>query len=263
MLSMPPPLRLPAVDTIDAVIEGIQSIIDWAISTASPVGYFAAMYKRSTNALREAIDEGVFEDGPRMARFIVTFAGRYFDAVDSHFNGGDDRKPTQVWQVAFEANDNAEQIIFQHMLTAMNAHDTFDLGVTAAAIAGNSLEPLRNDFNAVNAILTSQADRIVEAIERVSPVVAQYRKELIGNDIGSMSAEFKQSRDLAWSFAQQLCAEPESNRTKVIHDHDTIFAWFVRRHMSPPPPISDMVNAIAKEESRDTAQNISVLNQLW
>lgn len=261
MRSMSPPPRQPAVDTIDEVLEGIQSIIDWSIETASPVGYFAALYERSTVALREAMAAGVFDDTPRMARFVVTFARRYFDAVDSRFNGGDQRKPTQVWRVAFEANDDAEQIIFQHMLTAMNAHDTFDLGIAAAVIAGNSVEPLRKDFDAVNAILTRQADSIVEAVEQLSPVVARYRKQLTGNDIGSMSAELKQSRDMAWTFAQQLCAEPESNRPQVIHNHDTIFAWFIRRHMSPPPPISEMVNAIARKESRDTAHNIRVLSR--
>lgn len=70
-------------------------------------------------------------------------------------------------------------------------------------------------------------------MERVSPNIAQYRKQLTGNDIGLISAELKQSRELAWTFVQQLLVEPESDRAKVIDDHDTIFAWLVRRRVKP------------------------------
>jgi hypothetical protein len=216
----------------------------------------------SKPSLRDGIDQGMFDDRPRMMRFVVTFARRYFDAVNRRFDDVDDRKPTQVWQLAFETNDSDEPIILQHLLTGMNAHDTFDLGITAAVTAGDSLEPLQNDFNAANAIIASQVDGILDAIEQVSPLVAQYRKQLMGNDIGFIGAAIKQSRDLAWTFAQQLAIESESNRPKVIDDHDIIFAWFCRRHLNPPPPISDMVKAIAQEESRNTAHNIGMIGPI-
>jgi Family of unknown function (DUF5995) len=255
------PPHPPAACNLDDVIEGLQSIIDWSIETASPVGYFAVLYKRATIAIRGAIEAGTFEDGPRTMRFGVTFARRYFDAVRSHFGVGDDRTRSQVWQIAFETNDSHEPIILQHMLTAMNAHDTFDLGIAVAVTAGDSLEPLKNDFDAVNAILVRQGNIMADAIEQVSPGFARYRKQLTGNDVGSISAELTQSRDFAWTFAQQLLIEPESNRAKVIDDHDTVFAWWIRRHLHPPPPISDWVEAIAKEESRDTAHNLRVLDR--
>ncbi|MGO9508965.1 MAG: DUF5995 family protein [Mycobacterium sp.] len=258
MLSTPPP-ELPAVDTVDDILSGLQSVIDWSIEAASPIGYFAVVYKRSTIAIRGAIDEGVFEDGTRTIRFALTFARRYFDAVRSHFDH--DRALSQVWQVAFETHQSDEPIILQHMLTAMNAHDTFDLGITAAVTAGDSLEPLKSDFDAVNDILVRQGNVIADAMEQVSPGFARYHKQLTGNDIGSIAAELMQSRDFAWTFAQQLLIEPEGNRAKIIDDHDTVFAWWIRRHLHPPPPISDWVEAIAKEESRDTAHNLRVLDQ--
>ncbi|BBX96991.1 hypothetical protein AWC15_03150 [Mycobacterium lacus] len=46
-----------AVHSVDDIVEGLQAIIDWSIETASPVGYFAVMYKRSTIAIRGDIDE--------------------------------------------------------------------------------------------------------------------------------------------------------------------------------------------------------------
>jgi Family of unknown function (DUF5995) len=260
VVSTPPPALL-GTDTVDDILDGLQSIIDWSIDAASPIGYFAVLYKRSTIAIRGAIDEEVFEDGPRTIRFASAFARRYFDAMRSRFGVGDDRTLSQVWQVAFETNDSDEPIILQHMLTAMNAHDTFDLGITAAEIAGDSLEPLKNDFTAVNDILVRQGNVMADAMEQVSPGFARYRKQLTGNDVGSISAELTQSRDFAWTFAEQLLIAPESNRAKVIDDHDTVFAWWIRRHLHPPLPISDWVEAIAKAESRDTAHNLRVLDR--
>ncbi|KZS74520.1 hypothetical protein A4G26_23010 [Mycobacterium kansasii] len=255
---MPPPLS--RVDSLDDVVSALQSIIDWSVDTANPAGYFAVMYKRSIIAIGDAVDRGVFEDGPRTTRFGVTFARRYFDALHRYFGSGTGN-PSQVWQAAFETNDSDEPIMLQHMLTAMNAHDTFDLGITAAETAGDALEPLRNDFDAVNAILVSQANVIADATEQISPGFARYRSQLTGDDIGLLDAELRQSRDMAWTFAQQLLVEPESNRLKVIDDHDTIFAWWIRRHLNPPPPLSEWVEVIAREESRDTAHNIRVLDR--
>ena len=81
-MTTPPPLAaIPAVTTIDEVIEVLQSIIEWSIRAESRLGYFAALYKRITIAVGVAIEQGAFEDGPRMERFDVAFAVRYFDAA--------------------------------------------------------------------------------------------------------------------------------------------------------------------------------------
>ncbi|MGX9790622.1 DUF5995 family protein [Mycobacterium sp. MMS18-G62] len=245
--------------TIDEVIEGIESVVEWSIEAASPVGYFAALYKGSTLAIRDAIGHGLFDDETRMVRLDVEFARRYFDAVNRRFDGRN-QKPTQVWQVAFDANGNDELIILQHLLIAMSAHMHFDLGIAAVTTAADSLEPLQSDFNAVNAILATQLDGVLSAIEQVSPASAQHRSQLMANGIGFIPEALAQARDLAWTFARQLANEPESNCPNVIHDHDTIFSWWASRYLKPPQQISEMFAAIAKEESRDIAHNIRVLD---
>lgn len=253
---MPP--QLPSVETLDDVVDALQAVIDWSAEAQSRLGYFAVMYKRTTFAIRAAINQGAFDDGPRAIRFGLAFAHRYFDAVRSYLDGG--HAPAQVWQVAFETNERDEPIILQHMLTGMNAHVAFDLGVAAAVIGAPALESLRNDFDAVNAILVSQIDVIANAIEQVSPAFSQHRKLLTDEDINSIGAVLRQSREFAWTFAQQLVVEPDSRHPKVIDDHDTIFAWWGRRYLNPPPPLENAVRAIAQRESRDTSDNIRVLD---
>ncbi|WP_208622424.1 DUF5995 family protein [Mycobacterium gastri] len=249
------------MSTIDDVIDGIQSIIEWSIETASAVGYFALVYQRATIAVRDAINQEMFDDGPRMTRFGVAFARRYFEALYSRFDGTG-REPTRVWQVAFDVNASDSPIILQHILTAMTAHDTFDLGIAAAATAGDSLAPLQNDFDVVNAILASQVSGVLDAIGQVSPVMAGIRKLLGSKDISFVGAELKRSRDLAWTVAGDLIGVPEPNRAKIIDRYDVLVAAEIEKYLNPPWAISKMVRTIAKGESADVARNLTMLSRM-
>lgn len=94
MPDVTPPLpRIPPVTKIDEVVDAIQSIVDWSISTSSRLGYFAALYKRITIAVRTALEQGAFENGQRMERFDVAFASRYFDALKGTFIQTGSRNP--------------------------------------------------------------------------------------------------------------------------------------------------------------------------
>ena len=95
-----PPLllgRLKEPETIDDVLRNIDEVIDWAIKTESHIGYFAALYKRTTVAIRQAINEGVFDDGRRMEQLDVVFATRYFNALNAYFYPGEYQPVTIPW----------------------------------------------------------------------------------------------------------------------------------------------------------------------
>jgi hypothetical protein len=211
MVSKPSPLPpIPTVNTIDEVVDAIQLIVDWSIATASRLGYFAALYKRITVAVRTAITDGTFQDGPRMQRLDVTFARRYFAALNGRFHPGQFARPTHVWQVTFDGAKAPGPIILQHMLAGINAHIALDLGFAAEATEpGPALTSLHDDFNTINNVLASQIDGVLDAIERVSPVVADLRRVLSDNEIGIVNEVIKFCRDDAWSFATILAREPE------------------------------------------------------
>ena len=82
----PPPAPIPPVSTFDAVVSALDSVIEWSIDASCRLGYFAALYKRITIAVRTAVSNGAFQDGPRMERFDASFAGRYFDALNGYFH---------------------------------------------------------------------------------------------------------------------------------------------------------------------------------
>jgi len=244
---------------VDQVIEEIQEIIEWSKKNKSPIGYFAALYKRTTKAIRQAIEADRFESGPRMVRIDKIFARRYFDAVNAYRHPK--KTPTRVWQVAFQNQDGHKPlIILQHLMTAMNAHINLDLGViTATEIDDASTQSLHKDFIAINTILASQVPDVLKALDKISPAFKENRKWLKHKDTDLIDAGLNGFRDNAWMFACQLAAEPDGDQPDLITSRDAICGllgkWYVH-----PSPFGLVIDAIRQEELTDVAHNIDVLD---
>jgi hypothetical protein len=258
----PAPPRLEQVQTIADVARNIDRILDWSIEAQSTIGYFAALYKRVTVAIGDAIDDGVFDDGPRMERLDVAFARRYFNALNAYFYPGEHDELTLPWEVAFVGNQNADNqsTMLQHMLAGLNAHITFDLGLAAVATAPDSLAALENDFNRVNAVLCSQIPGMLDVVEQLSPVVRQIRR-VVPNEVGLLKRMLMKLRQSAWYFAVFTALNPEHAREKRVNQQSwtaAIGAWYLQ----PPAQLTTfpvLVRAIAKRESRDVGKNILAL----
>jgi hypothetical protein len=254
----PFPVLTPAAN-VDEVLVRIDAVIAWSIANQSRLGYFAALYKRITRAIKLAVQLGKFQDGPRMERFDVTFANRYFAALSGYFYPATNDAPTHCWRVAFDAAQLENPIVVQHMLAGVNAHINLDLGIAAFEIA-RPLEALHDDFNTVNAVLGEQAGIVLDEIDRISPVLAalydflkQYEIELIADGLVLF-------RDSAWSFATLLSIEPRVLDRALIMKRDFETAYFGSLVMQPPGLLASFVAAIAARESRDVVHNIEVLN---
>jgi hypothetical protein len=163
----PPPLK--TAKNLQESSANFDAIVAWAINAPSGIGYFATIYKRATIAVSNAIDTGKFQQPEVMTRFTLTFSQRYFDALNAHFHPNDYKGPTHVWQWAFDGVDYAEPIIFQHLLTAVDAHINLDLGITAAQVGAGAMDDLHHDFHMINAILGSQVQGVFDALAEVSP----------------------------------------------------------------------------------------------
>jgi Family of unknown function (DUF5995) len=242
---------------VDEVIRHIDEIIDWSIKNNSPIGYFAALYKRTNKAIRGAIAAGRFADGPRMVRIDAKFAARFFDAVEAH---RDHKPPTRVWELAFEDHDGAKAlIILQYVMTALNAHINLDLGVVAATeLNDESEESLHHDFVAINTILASQIPGVLKALDEISPAFERNRKLLRNKDSDFVEAGLNRFRDTAWMFACELAAEPKGDWADTIAKRDAVSGMLGRWYLHPTP-FGMVIDAIRKEESQDVAHNIEVL----
>lgn len=261
MPSILPPIA--AVTTIDEVITTIRSIIDWSLSSRSRLGYFASLYKRITLAIKSGIAEGLFDDGPRMERFDVIFASRYFAALNAYFHPQDFPSISHCWRVAFDGAELPGPIIVQHLLAGVNAHIDLDLGIAAEAVApGKALASLHHDFNTVNAVLASQVSTVVGEIDTLSPVLANIYDVLMQHELDLIADGLVVVRDGAWIFAKLLAAEPKIVHAANIDVHDLEVAALGRLILQPPGFLQGIVDVIAARESRDVVRNIETLDAI-
>ena len=259
---MPSPLPpIPAVSTIDQVIDAIQGIIDWTIANESRLGYFAALYKRITIAIRQGIHDGTFDDGPRMERFDVVFASRYFAALNGYFHAAQYPAVSHCWRVAFDGAQLPGPIIVQHMIAGVNAHIDLDLGIAASVIApGDLLPSLHHDFNLVNAVLSSQVSTVVTEIDELSPVLADLYDILMKYELDLIAEGLVIVRDDAWHFATVLAGEPGILHPSTIMLRDLAVAKLGALILHPPEILQKIVDVIAARESRDIVRNIETLD---
>ena len=255
--------RLDEPQTIGDAERNIEKVIEWSVHANSNIGYFAVLYKRVTIAIRDAINNGEFEDGPRMERLDVAFARRYFNALNAYFYPDEYEGLTLPWEVAFVGDQNDQATMLQHMLTGLNAHITFDLGLVTYEIAPTSLDGLENDFNRVNALLCSQIPGMLDAVEQLSPAVRQIRW-LLPSEVVVLKRMLTKLRRSAWYFAIFTALHPDDARQKRVNQASwtaALGAWYLH----PPgrlTPFPVLVRAIAKRESRDVGKNIQALEAL-
>ena len=261
---MPTQFRpIPPVTTIDEVIAEIQTVVDWSIDNASRLGYFAALYKRITIAIKAAIAENLFDDGPRMERFDVTFASRYFAALNAYFFPDDYREISRCWRVAFDGTKLPEPIIVQHLLTGVNAHIDLDLGVAAEQVQpGKTLPSLHDDFYKVNAVLAGQVCGVLEEIDTLSPVLKEIYDVLRKHEMDLIDIGLRLQRDSAWDFAELLAKAPSVIDHPAIALRDVKVAALGRLILDPPELLEIVVKIIGAAESRDVVKNVRELDSI-
>lgn len=248
-------------NSIDEVIVRLDEIIERSRRERSRLGFFATLYRNVTLKVREGIGAGLFEDGPRMERLDVAFAGRYLDAYETYRRGG---RPTACWAVAFEAADARRPIILQHLLLGMNAHINYDLGVSAAEVCpGDELPGLRGDFDRINGILAGMLAEVQHDIEELSPWI-KFLDRLSDDRVEDAVINFSldRARDCAWRVAVRLAsATPgESGPYLAKLDRDvTLLGRLVRRPVGFLLPLGLLV--IRLRESNDIPHVIDVLSQ--
>ncbi|GAS87893.1 DUF5995 family protein [Mycolicibacterium brisbanense] len=258
---MPSLAPLQPATTLDEVVANIDAVIGWSVEASSRLGYFAALYKRITVAVKNAVSDGVFEDGPRLARLDVAFANRYFDALNGYFHPGRYAKPTRSWRLTFDAAGRREPIMLQHMLAGINAHIGLDLGIVAQAVDTETRD-MKTDFDRINAVLASQVSGIIADIDELSPALADVYAVLMKNEIFLIDQAVTDFRDDAWRFATVLALEPGFLRPITIRVRDVTVAGQGALVYDPPGLVGLIQAAIATRESRDIVGNIRVLDEI-
>lgn len=241
--------------TIDDVIARLEGIIEECIATRSRLGYFAALYNRVTQAVREGIRKGEFDDGARMERLDVTFANRYLTAYDQYRAG---ELPSRSWQKAFEAAENPDLVVLQHLLIGMNAHINLDLGVAAARTSpGPLLAPLQRDFDRINTVLAALTPVVEQELDDESPIFKKLTQLAPALELKVVGFAMDEAREAAWTFAQKLAFLPLQQQVTAMATRDTEAALLGDLVLARNP----LFQLMHSRESTDVAGNIRELAQ--
>jgi hypothetical protein len=249
--------------TIDEVILALTEIIETCKNEQSRLGYFPALYRRVTDRVKVGIAEGRFEDGARMERLDVTFAGRYLEAWSAWREG---RGMSACWRIAFEAGDRWRPVILQHLLSGMNAHINFDLAIAAAETCpGAAIEGLKPDFDRINQLLADLVGPVEQELAEVSPWIGSV--ETFGGhaEDSLLSFNIGAARTLAWEQALRLAAlqrnGQEVSLALTIRGTDAVVTGMGELILHPGPRLQAGLLLVRAREESDAVKVIAALAQ--
>ena len=240
-------------NTIDEVVVRLEQIIEDSAARGDRSGYFAALYNRVTERVRDGIAAGEFADSTRMARLDVLFANRYLAAFDAWRAG---QLPSRSWCAAFSAGERNDLTVLQHLVLGMNAHINLDLGIAAVRCAsGPAFDSLRADFFKINEVLASLLSVVEAETEAMEPLLGWVARAAHGLQDTLANQFIDEARDGAWRFAQSLAALPPEAQTAAIARRDGEVATLAEGLVLATP----FARLIGAGESADVGGNIQLL----
>jgi hypothetical protein len=246
--------------TIDEVIAVLKNIIQETKKEASTLGYFAVLYCKVTEKVKEGIAKGDFENGPRMEHLDVVFANRY---IKAYYTYKAKQKPSACWEIAFKKSDEFWLIVLQHLLLGMNAHINLDLGIAAAEVCpGNEIHGLKNDFNKINSILASLVGNVEKALSDVWPTLKWILKKTNSIDTFLIDFSMQTARDGAWKFALQLAPLDSNSFNKLVQIRDIRITEMSKLVTNPGYIASGIFKIIRLSERGNVTTKIAVLEKL-
>ncbi len=245
------------VRNIDGVLSALDDVIDESERANDRIGYFAALYRTFTAAVRDAIEGNEFLDGDRMERMDVAFANRYLDALAAYRQK---RPLSESWRVAFDAADDPQLSVLQHLYAGLAAHQLFDLAVVAAEVApGELINDLRRDFDHINAIVGRLMRKVDAVVGSISPWIGAIDRTFGPQYASANKFGIFVARELAWRSATDLAVLVPSSRRKMFGALDRRAAQVERAIVNPFGVVKLVVRRIRARESNDVAKTIRAL----
>jgi hypothetical protein len=205
------------IKTIDDVILFLDKIIVQSEKNNDPLGYFAVLYQRVTQKVKEGIRTNYFDNGPRMEMLDVIFAKKYIDAWIAWQNH---KMTSESWEKAFSLSKKSWPVVLQHLLIGMNAHINLDLGVAAAEISKNNIEDIKDDFFRINEILSSLVNEVQNNLSSIWPMLKKILLKTGKTDNFLVDFSMELARDGAWEFAQNIANLPKIDLDNQIKIRD-------------------------------------------
>ena len=181
----------------------MQSIAD-SLRRDDGVGVFNFVYLRTTQAIRDRLGTGYFDDDGFIEHFDIVFADFYFAAIDADAAG---RRPEAAWRPLFTRRADRRLHAVQFAVAGMNAHINHDLAVAVVrTCATEHTHPLAGSIPA-------DYFRVTDIIEKIESAVRRSLLDDLERELGEhfeplihliSSWSINQARQSAWIKANVL-----------------------------------------------------------
>ena len=243
---------------IDEVINALNVIVANCEQNKLRAGYFAALYKRMTVAVKEGIQKGMFEDGSRMEKLDICFAERYTSAWQCY---GQKQPCSASWQFAFDGCYNNNNTVIQNLLLGVNTHINLDLAIAAATIApGDSINALEADFNRINDAIASLVDDIQESLAQVWFPMRMLTKIVNNKQEAVLNFSIDAARKTAWANTLLLAYMNDAQKQVHIREMDSLVKQIAQGIQSPGGWAGFVLKLVRKTEYDDTARTIRLID---
>lgn len=197
----------PTVDLggVEGAIRRMRDIED-ELDTRDGVARFNAMYRAVTEAVRDELRDGRFEEPAFLSRLTVLFANLYLDAYEDA--AGERREVPHAWAPLFDQRHRPGVTGVQFALAGMNAHINYDLGIAVVdtcrelGVEPESGTPHHADYLTMNAVLARVAEQVKEDLVTGLIGIADAALGRL-DDVVSMWSVAR-ARDAAWTHAETL-----------------------------------------------------------
>jgi hypothetical protein len=165
----------PRMSPLADVLSSMQSRLDSLPPSRASLRDFLDTYRRTTLAVRGAIQAGEFEDPGWVERWDVAFAKYYLDALDAELAGS--TPVPRPWRLAFAASPSHQPL--RRVLLGINAHVNYDLPQALLAVISDeefadprTMDRRHRDHAKVDSVLSGRIAAEDAELESASPVSA-------------------------------------------------------------------------------------------
>jgi hypothetical protein len=253
-------MMCPVGTHFDDTVGELAEVVEACRRAKDRAGYFAALYWRTTKAVRARAEAGLFADAERMEHFANTFAARYLTAYRAWKS---DAPVSASWNLAFDTASKRRPIVLQHLVLGMNAHINLDLGVVVAGLARDApggLVSLRADFDLINDVLSEQVNASQACVDRVSPFMRVADGLGLRSDEALCGFVLRIARQGAWSSAEQLSKCAVGELDSAIDRRDQAVAAFGSGLAHPGGALGAAIIVVRAGEVRSVPHVIDALS---
>jgi hypothetical protein len=246
-----------SITTIDGVISQLDDIIEWSIVHKSRMGYFAALYRRMTIAVKQGIIENFFQDGKRMEQLDIIFASRYWVARDAYLNK---QSCPNAWQTVFDATENSSLIVLQHLLLGVNTHINLDLCIAAAECCpGDSIYSLQSDFEKINDIIETQTQLVQNILCQMWPPLKLFTDISNNREKDVLNFSIVTARKCSWANAIVLANIDKNLSAGHISQIDAMVTGIAKKIIAPGIWMEFLLKPVRMMEDHDVGKLITLL----